>query len=119
MTPGDLIGLYRTFRSAAACHVSAGTPTARSGQCVPGPGTEFFSAVQRDLGALPFIAQDLGLITPDVRALRDQFQVPGTRVLQFAFAGHADNPYHPHTYASNTVVHPGTHDNHTTPGRFE
>jgi 4-alpha-glucanotransferase len=86
---------------------------------VPGPGAEFFRAVGSELGNLPFIAEDLGLITPDVRALRDQFQVPGTRVLQFAFDGTSDNPYLPHNYVTNTVVYTGTHDNPTTRGWFE
>ena len=72
---------------------------------------DFFNAVKRELGVLPFIAEDLGLITPDVSALRDEFQIPGTRVLQFAFDGSANNPYLPHNYVSNTVVYTGTHDN--------
>ena len=72
-----------------------------------------------ELGALPFIAEDLGLITPDVGALRDQFRLPGTRVLQFAFDGSADNPYLPDNYVANTVVYTGTHDNATTRGWFE
>ena len=97
----------------------AGAPTAQSGQWVPGPGAEFFAAVQKELGGLPFIAEDLGVITPDVCALRDQFHLPGTRVLQFAFDGHADNPYLPHNYVPNTVVYTGTHDNNTTRGWFE
>jgi len=63
------------------------------------------------LGALPFIVEDLGVITPDVRALRDQFDLPGTRVLQFAFDGHSDSPYLPHNYVPNTAVYTGTHDN--------
>jgi len=63
---------------------------------------------------LPFIAEDLGLITPDVVALRNECQVPGTRVLQFAFDGHADNPYLPHNFVPNTVVYTGTHDNATS-----
>jgi len=66
------------------------------------------------LGGLPFIVEDLGIITPDVRSLRDQFQLPGTRVLQFAFDGHSDNPYLPHNFAGNTVVYTGTHDNAPT-----
>lgn len=59
------------------------------------------------------------MITPEVYALRDQFHLPGTRVLQFAFDGHSDNPYLPHNYVSNTVVYTGTHDNNTTRGWFE
>ena len=115
----DAIRLDHFRGFAAAWHVPAGAATAQSGQWVPGPGADFFAAVQRELGGLPFIAEDLGLITPDVSALRDQFQLPGTRVLQFAFDGHSDNPYLPHNYVPNTVVYTGTHDNNTTRGWFE
>jgi 4-alpha-glucanotransferase len=108
---------FRGF--AAAWHVPAEAKTAQSGQWVPGPGADFFSAVQRELGTLPFIAEDLGVITSDVRALRDQFQLPGTRILQFAFDGNADNPYLPLNYVPNTVVYTGTHDNNTTRGWFD
>ncbi len=100
---------FRGF--AAAWHVPAGAPTAQSGQWVPGPGASFFEAVRHELGHLPFIAEDLGLVTPDVYALRDQFRIPGTRVLQFAFDGHSDNPYLPHNFVPNTVAYTGTHDN--------
>jgi 4-alpha-glucanotransferase len=86
---------------------------------VPGPGADFFQAVRAELGRLPFIAEDLGLITPDVRALRDEFQVPGTRVLQFAFDGHADNPYLPNNFVPNSVVYTGTHDNAPTREWYE
>jgi 4-alpha-glucanotransferase len=115
----DAIRLDHFRGFAAAWHVPAGSATARSGQWVPGPGAEFFTAVQKELGGLPFIAEDLGLITPDVCALRDQFRLPGTRVLQFAFDGHSDNPYLPENYVPNTVVYTGTHDNNTTLGWFE
>jgi 4-alpha-glucanotransferase len=108
---------FRAF--AAAWHIPAGAPNAQSGRWVPGPGAEFFSAVRRELGVLPFIVEDLGLITPDVYALRDQFHLPGTRVLQFAFDGRLDNPYLPHNYVPNTVVYTGTHDNPTTRGWYE
>jgi len=108
---------FRAF--AAAWHVPSGAATAESGQWVSGPGAEFFTAVQSELGGLPFIAEDLGLITPDVSALRDQFHLPGTRVLRFAFDGQSDNPYLPHNYVANTVVYTGTHDNNTTRGWFE
>jgi 4-alpha-glucanotransferase len=86
---------------------------------VPGPGADFFSTAERELGALPFIAEDLGLITPDVCALRDRFQLPGMRVLQFAFDGKLDNLHLPNNYVRNTVVYTGTHDNPTTRGWFE
>src|SRR5271156_685840 len=115
----DLIRLDHFRGFAAAWRVPAGAPTAVSGQWVAGPGTSFFQVVQRELGRLPFIAEDLGLITPDVRALRDQFQVPGTRVLQFAFDGHADNPYLPNNFVSNAVVYTGTHDNAPTRQWYE
>jgi len=115
----DAIRLDHFRGFAAAWHVPAGAPTAQSGRWVPGPGAAFFNAVQRELGTLPFIAEDLGLITPDVRALRDQFRVPGTRVLQFAFDGHSDNPYLPDNYILNTVVYTGTHDNPTTREWYE
>jgi 4-alpha-glucanotransferase len=108
---------FRAF--AAAWHVPAGAPTAQAGQWVAGPGADFFKAVKKELGGLPFIAEDLGLITADVNALRDQFQVPGTRVLQFAFDGNSDNPYLPHNYVSNAVVYTGTHDNPTSRGWYE
>jgi 4-alpha-glucanotransferase len=115
----DVIRLDHFRGFAAAWHVPAGATTAQSGQWVPGPGADFFSEVKRELGVLPFIVEDLGLITPDVGALRDQFRLPGTRVLQFAFDGQADNPYLPHNYVSNTVVYTGTHDNPTSRGWYE
>ncbi len=115
----DVIRLDHFRAFAAAWHVPAGAGTARAGQWVPGPGADFFSAVQRELGTLPLIAEDLGVITPDVCALRDGFQIPGTRVLQFAFDGRPDNPYLPDNYIANSVVYTGTHDNNTTRGWFE
>jgi 4-alpha-glucanotransferase len=86
---------------------------------VQGPGDDFFAAAERELGCLPFIAEDLGIITPDVTALRDKFKLPGMRVLQFAFDGHADNPHLPENYGPNTVAYTGTHDNPTTRAWFE
>jgi 4-alpha-glucanotransferase len=115
----DVIRLDHFRGFAAAWHIPAGAPTAQSGQWVTGPGASFFQAVQTELGHLPFIAEDLGVITPDVQALRDQFHVPGTRVLQFAFDGHADNPYLPHNFVHNTVAYTGTHDNATTRQWYE
>jgi len=108
---------FRAF--VAAWHVPANAQTARTGQWMPGPGPEFFHVVRKELGTLPVIAEDLGVITPDVCALRDEFQIPGTRVLQFAFDGNPDNPHLPANYPTNTVVYTGTHDNNTTRGWFE
>jgi 4-alpha-glucanotransferase len=115
----DLIRLDHFRGFAAAWHIPAESPNARSGQWVPGPGAAFFEAAHRELGSLPFVAEDLGVITPDVVALRDQFQIPGTRVLQFAFDGHADNPFLPQDYPTNTAVYTGTHDNATTRGWYQ
>ena len=92
----------------------AGAPTAKAGEWRPGPGADFFRAVRSALGALPFVAEDLGVITPDVSALRDEFRIPGTRVLQFAFDGNPNNVHLPENYSTNTVVYTGTHDNPTT-----
>jgi 4-alpha-glucanotransferase len=75
--------------------------------------------IRAELGGLPFIAEDLGLITADVEALRDHFQIPGTRVLQFAFDGHEDNPHLPQNVSNNAVVYTGTHDNPTSREWFE
>jgi 4-alpha-glucanotransferase len=115
----DAIRLDHFRGFAAAWHVPAGASTAQSGQWVPGPGTHFFEAVRNELGHLQFIVEDLGIITPDVQALRDQFRLPGTRVLQFAFDGHADNPYLPNNFAQNTIAYTGTHDNAPTRQWYE
>jgi 4-alpha-glucanotransferase len=115
----DVIRLDHFRGFAAAWHVPTGAATAQSGQWVPGPGAALFTTAERELGALPFLAEDLGLITPDVGALRDQFRFPGMRVLQFAFDGSTDNPHLPRNYTPNTVVYTGTHDNPPTRGWFE
>ena len=115
----DVIRLdhFRAFM--AAWHVPAGSPTARKGEWVAAPGADILNAVQRELGTLPFLAEDLGSITPDVYAVRDQFHLPGMRVLQFAFDGKTDNPHLPQNYDHNTVVYTGTHDNPTTRAWFD
>ncbi len=115
----DVIRLDHFRGFSAAWHVPAGATTAKFGEWVPGPGADFFNAVRKELGGLPFIAEDLGIITPDVSKLRDNFQIPGTRVLQFAFDGHADNPYLPENFVHNTVVYTGTHDNPTSREWYE
>jgi 4-alpha-glucanotransferase len=115
----DVIRLDHFRAFSAAWHVPAGAPTAESGEWVSGPGAEFFEAVLSNLGGLPFIAEDLGLITPDVAMLRDQFQIPGTCVLQFAFDGNTENFHLPKNYSADTVVYTGTHDNATTREWFE
>jgi 4-alpha-glucanotransferase len=108
---------FRAFE--AAWHVPAGARTAVSGQWAAGPGADFFDKVRQALGGLPLLAEDLGIITQAVMALRDQFQLPGMRVLQFAFNGDQDNPHLPHHWAHNSVAYTGTHDNDTTRGWYD
>jgi 4-alpha-glucanotransferase len=99
--------------------VSAGEATAKNGQWKKGPGKDFFETVQKELGELPFIAEDLGEITPGVYHLRDAFRLPGMKVLQFAFG--ADMPHSPHIahhHEQNFVIYTGTHDNNTTVGWY-
>ncbi len=98
--------------------IPADKKTAEIGRWVKGPGADLFNAIKTNFGKeLPIIAEDLGEITPDVTALRDQFSLPGMKVLQFAFSG-PENPFLPHSYLQNCVVYTGTHDNDTTLGWF-
>lgn len=90
--------------------------TAIDGHWEPGPGNALFKALQAAFPYLPVIAEDLGVITPEVEALREYWDFPGMKILQFAFDGNADNPYLPHNHRKNAVVYTGTHDNDTTPG---
>jgi 4-alpha-glucanotransferase len=108
------------FRGFAACwEIPAASPTAVTGRWVPGPGAELFEAMRRTLGRLPLLAEDLGIITPDVEALRDRFDLPGMRILQFAFGGDADHIYLPHNYIANACAYTGTHDNDTFAGWYK
>jgi 4-alpha-glucanotransferase len=108
------------FRGFAACwEIPGGDKTAERGQWVEAPGRELFTAIRKTLGQLPIIAEDLGVITPDVVALRDDFGFPGMRILQFGFGGDAKNIDLPHNYVANVVAYTGTHDNDTTVGWFE
>ena len=108
---------FRGFE--AYWEIPAGSPTAASGKWVEGPGSKFFEALRRRLGHLPLIAEDLGVITPGVEALRDEFSLPGMRVLQFGFSADAGAEKHlPHRFVPHCVVYTGTHDNDTTRGWF-
>lgn len=107
---------FRGF--AAAWEVPGGDETAVNGQWVNVPGKELFNALENAIGALPFWAEDLGVITPDVEELRDSFGFPGMRILQFAFGGDSKNHDLPHNYIQNSVAYTGTHDNDTTVGWF-
>jgi 4-alpha-glucanotransferase len=111
----DLVRLDHFRGFAAAWQVPAGAETAIDGEWVPGPGADLLVAMKKQLGGLPLIAEDLGVITPDVQKLRDDFGLPGMRILQFAFTESA-NRFLPHHYTHNTVVYTGTHDNDTTVG---
>ena len=99
--------------------IPAAEPNAIKGKWRPAPGEALFKAVAKALGPLPIIAEDLGVITPDVVALRKKFAFPGMRILQFAFGGRCDNPYLPHNFEADSAVYTGTHDNHTTLGWWE
>jgi 4-alpha-glucanotransferase len=108
---------FRGFE--AYWEIPAGSPTAAPGRWVKGPGAAFFQVIREKLGALPLIAEDLGLITPEVEALRDQFNLPGMRVLQFGFGPDAGSEkYLPHEYVPHCFTYTGTHDNDTTRGWF-
>lgn len=107
------------FRGFSACWtIPAKAPTAQTGKWVRAPGSELFDTLRQQIGQLPFIAEDLGLITPDVEQLRDALDLPGMRVLQFAFGGGPDSPFLPHNFIHNAVVYTGTHDNDTTAGWY-
>jgi 4-alpha-glucanotransferase len=107
------------FRALAAhWAVPFGAPDARGGTWERTPGRALLQALQAQLSALPFVAEDLGLITPDVEALRRRFRLPGMRVLQFGFDGNPENPHLPHMHRHNSVVYTGTHDNDTSAGWF-
>jgi 4-alpha-glucanotransferase len=108
---------FRGFE--AAWQVPAKERTAERGEWKAAPGGSLFEAVRSALGALPIIAEDLGVITPEVEALRDRFGFPGMKILQFAFDSGPANPYLPHNHVRNCVVYTGTHDNDTTLGWYE
>ncbi len=107
---------FRGFE--AYWQIPSAEPTAVNGKWVEGPGAAFFDAIHRALGELPIIAEDLGVITPGVEKLRDDFGLPGMKVLQFAWSDPA-NPFLPHNHSENCIVYTGTHDNNTTRGWWE
>ncbi len=107
---------FRGFE--AYWEIPAQEKTAVNGQWVPGPGADLFEALQRELGDLPLIAEDLGVITEGVVKLRDEFNLPGMKVLQFAWSD-PKNPFLPHNHVPNAVVYSGTHDNNTTLGWWQ
>jgi len=122
----DIVRLDHFRGFAGYFEIQAGQPTAEQGRWVPGPGSDFFKVMDERLSdgsstpeiELPIIAEDLGLITPDVVALRDEFRLPGMKILQFGFVSPKD-PFLPHNYPANCVAYTGTHDNDTACGWFE
>jgi len=105
------------FRGFVACwEIPADAPNAIGGKWVTGPGEKLFEAFKKSFPHLPIIAEDLGVITPDVIELRDKFELPGMRILQFAFAEGESNYFLPHHYVPNTIAYTGTHDNDTILG---
>lgn len=114
----DIVRLDHFRGFAGYWEIPGGSPTAETGRWVPGPGEDFFQKIKTELGELPIIAEDLGEITPDVIKLRDQFNLPGMKILQFGFSG-PDNAFLPHNYPETCVTYTGTHDNDTALGWYE
>lgn len=114
----DLIRVdhFRGFES--YWQVKQGETTAINGEWIQAPGAQLFETLNQELGRLPILAEDLGIITPEVEALRDQFGFPGMKILHFAFGSGPNNPYLPHNCPRNCLVYTGTHDNDTTVGWF-
>ena len=113
----DVVRLDHFRGFAGYWEVAADSLTAEHGRWMPGPGADFLEALRDGLGELPIIAEDLGEITPDVFELRDDFNLPGMKILQFAFSDDA-NPFLPHHYPENCVAYTGTHDNDTVQGWY-
>lgn len=114
----DIIRIDHFRGFAAYWAVPYAEKTAIRGEWIPCPGKDFFDALRAEFGDLPIIAEDLGVITPDVEELRDGFGLPGMKILQFAFDSSEANDYIPHNYVKNCIVYTGTHDNDTVVGWF-
>jgi len=114
----DIIRIDHFRGFAAYWAVPFGEKTAVNGKWIPGPGIDFFTAMENALGDLPIIAEDLGVITPDVEKLRDSFGFPGMKILEFAFDSSEANDYLPHNYPKNCIVYTGTHDNDSVAAWF-
>jgi 4-alpha-glucanotransferase len=115
----DLLRIDHFRGFAGYYEIPASCPTAKEGQWVPGPGRALFDTLARELGPVPVLAEDLGLITPDVIELRDGCGFPGMKILQFAFGGGGDHEFLPHNYATEVAVYTGTHDNDTAVGWWD
>lgn len=115
----DIVRIDHFRGFAGYWEVPGDATTAENGRWVPGPGTDFFNVVKAALGDLPIIAEDLGIITPDVEELRDQFNLPGMKVLLFGFLTGPADSFLPHNYPVNCVAYTGTHDNDTVWGWYK
>jgi len=115
----DIIRIDHFRGFAGYWEVPGNAKTAEIGCWRPGPGKHFFHTLRQSLGELPIIAEDLGVITPDVVDLRDSFNFPGMKILQFAFDSTPDDPFLPHHYPVHCVVYTGTHDNDTAKGWYQ
>ncbi len=112
----DIIRIDHFRGLESAWEIPANEDTAINGAWVKAPGKALLNAIKAEHGTIPLVAEDLGIITPEVEELRDEFALPGMKILQFAFGGGPDNPYLPDNYEKNCVVYTGTHDNDTTLG---
>ena len=119
LTQFDLLRIDHFRGLEAYWEIPAEAETAIHGRWQMAPGDALFRALLEEFGGLPLVAEDLGIITPEVDALRNAHELPGMKVLHFAFGGGADNPYLPHQHIPNAVIYTGTHDNNTTMGWFE
>lgn len=118
----ELVDIVRIdhFRGFEAYYSIPGdAETAMTGEWIKAPGEKLFKVVRDKLGELPIIAEDLGIITKEVEELRDKFNFPGIKILQFAFGEGNETKFLPHNHVKNCVVHTGSHDNDTTRGFFE
>ena len=115
----DLVRIDHFRGFASYWEIPIDAPTAIHGRWVPGPGEKLFQAFKNNFGKLPIIAEDLGVITPDVVELREKFNLPGMRILQFAFGEDENHYFLPHNYVPNSVAYTGTHDNDTSIGWWD
>lgn len=119
LTQADMFRIDHFRGFAGYWEIQASSPTAIEGRWLPGPGIALFDAIKKALGELPIVAEDLGLITPDVVKLRKDCGFPGMKILQFAFGADAEHEFLPHNYGTDYVVYSGTHDNDTARGWWD
>ena len=119
LTSADVFRIDHFRGFAGYYEIPAASPDARQGRWLTGPGKPLFDAIEKALGKLPIVAEDLGYITDDVHALRDGCGFPGMKILQFAFGGDGSHEFLPHNWPRNSVAYTGTHDNDTVRGWWD